>query len=83
MDMNTIASNTHKFAAFLQEQAAGAYTCNEPGCGRHYTRASETLAHIDWHNEDWKNICEGCELRFKYMRDLCKHKVTHHGEKPY
>jgi uncharacterized Zn-finger protein len=80
--MNTIASNTHKCVAVLQKElACGVYTCNDPDCGKHYTRASDSAAHKDWHNEEGKHVCEGCELRFRYESRLMKHKETHHGEK--
>jgi hypothetical protein len=80
--MNTTVSNTHKFAVSLQEeQEDGVYTRNASGCGERYKRPSDSVAHMDWHDEEGDYVCEGCELRFKYIIDLCKHKETHPTEK--
>jgi uncharacterized Zn-finger protein len=82
LHINKIVSNSYKFAASLQEQLASrVVTCIEPGCGKSYTRPSDTIAHMHWHSEKWEHVCEGCELRFRYEGQLLNHKKTQHGEK--
>ncbi|KAJ1465978.1 hypothetical protein T484DRAFT_1647511, partial [Baffinella frigidus] len=65
----------------------GKHACTYPGCNRKFHRPGALQNHVDFHNGNFKNVCDyvdengvKCTYKCDQAGNMNKHKATHNVE---